>query len=269
MTIIVDDMAFDDELSTPRGHENLWSAVLLNAIEEAVHGISRSFAGNEHKRIRANIEAREYITVPNRGFNEVCHLAGVDPEAVRERVMKRLADAPTPEELALTKRREVKTVNTHAPCKPNPNTKRYSHNGREMTLAELSALSGVSPATIRHRLLCGWPVSRAIEKKDQRTRPNTPAKPDKPANTIKLYTHDGKTLTISQWAEVTGLPHRTIRSRLSLGWSLEDTLTKSRKHSNRTPGVVSNCPKEKGTGAGSTAQETPNISFSGNQNVSN
>lgn len=37
--------------------------------------------------------------------------------------------------------------------------------------------------------------------------------------------YDGKKLTISQWAEETGIGRKTIERRLNVGWSVEDALT--------------------------------------------
>lgn len=47
------------------------------------------------------------------------------------------------------------------------------------------------------------------------------------------FTHDGKTLSIAQWARETGLPYNTLRYRLLLGkTSVEDSLTLPIQHSN-------------------------------------
>ena len=40
-----------------------------------------------------------------------------------------------------------------------------------------------------------------------------------------LLSFNGKTMNIMSWAKETGLPKTTIRRRLSLGWSIEKTLT--------------------------------------------
>lgn len=46
-----------------------------------------------------------------------------------------------------------------------------------------------------------------------------------------LVEHDGKTMTISQWADESGLPYHTIRARLRMGWPPSEalTMTPSRK----------------------------------------
>lgn len=44
-------------------------------------------------------------------------------------------------------------------------------------------------------------------------------------STNKLLTHDGKTLTLSQWAETIGLNPRSLESRLVRGWPTEKALS--------------------------------------------
>ncbi len=82
----------------------------------------------------------------------------------------------------------------------------------------------------------------------------------------KTYTFDGKTLSITEWSAHTGLLATTIRSRLWKGWDIASALSLPvDRHGNRQhePGVVSDLSAFAGTGAGSTVQETPNITFSG------
>ncbi|MCZ7907749.1 hypothetical protein O9X94_00385 [Agrobacterium leguminum] len=100
----IEDISFDDELHVD-GQEILWRAVLMNAIDEAVRGPSMSVDKTAKIRIYHIEQARIYLTRPNRDFETVCALAGLDPDAVRERVTKQIAEAPSPEELAVTKRR--------------------------------------------------------------------------------------------------------------------------------------------------------------------
>ncbi|MBO0141598.1 hypothetical protein JZX87_10555 [Agrobacterium sp. Ap1] len=71
---------------------------------------------------------------------------------------------------------------------------------------------------------------------------------------------EGRSLPLSQWAVITGLKPATIHCRLNAGWSVADTLTTCL---HGTPGVSSDFMPVEGTGAGSTVQETPNITFSG------
>lgn len=42
----------------------------------------------------------------------------------------------------------------------------------------------------------------------------------------RVYEHNGKTLTLMQWAELTGIPYFTIRNRIDLlGWDIEKAVT--------------------------------------------
>ncbi len=102
----IDGMDFDDDLSAIDGRENLWREVLFLAIRDAVMGV-RIGARDRCDRARLTHEARNYILHYNRDFNEVCSLAGLDPEAVREHVAKQIAAAPTPEELAVVVHRPI------------------------------------------------------------------------------------------------------------------------------------------------------------------
>jgi hypothetical protein len=79
----------------------------------------------------------------------------------------------------------------------------------------------------------------------------------------KTYTFDGKSLTVPEWSRLTGLQPNTIGARLRKGWSIEDALTRPRSRCGKKPGVPFDFAPFEGTGAGSTAQESPNITFSG------
>lgn len=51
----------------------------------------------------------------------------------------------------------------------------------------------------------------------------------------RTLTHDGRTLTIAQWARATGLTVGTITRRVKLGWTACRTLTESPKRPGQTP----------------------------------
>jgi hypothetical protein len=85
------------------------------------------------------------------------------------------------------------------------------------------------------------------------------------ANAV-LHEAFGHKRTLNEWAAETGIATNTIRSRLKYGWTIENALTRTVQghKKQRRAGVVSNLSAFEGTGAGSTSQETPNITFSGN-----
>lgn len=57
---------------------------------------------------------------------------------------------------------------------------------------------------------------------------NRELKKDYKETNRKYYTYDGKTLSIKEWAKVTGIPVGTIVNRLRSGWSVERTLSSTK-----------------------------------------
>lgn len=49
-----------------------------------------------------------------------------------------------------------------------------------------------------------------------------------------MVEHAGKTMTIAQWADETGLPYHTIRARLRMGWPPSEALTLAQSKKRRT-----------------------------------
>lgn len=57
---------------------------------------------------------------------------------------------------------------------------------------------------------CRW----ATKKEQARNRRNT-----------KLITHNGRTASIPEWSEITGIPQQLIHTRIRRGWSDEDAIS--------------------------------------------
>jgi hypothetical protein len=93
---------YNEDIGAVDGRENLWRTVLALAIKEAVTG--EGTIGSRYERLTQINEARHYFSTPNDDLNTVCNLAGLDPEAVRERVNRQIASAPSADILAVTKR---------------------------------------------------------------------------------------------------------------------------------------------------------------------
>jgi hypothetical protein len=62
--------------------QTLWIAVLQRAIDDACSKPNTQITAAE---VQA---ARIWLTRPSRDFNDVCNLAGLDPEAVRDRARR-------------------------------------------------------------------------------------------------------------------------------------------------------------------------------------
>lgn len=98
---------------------------------------------------------------------------------------------------------------------------RNRRNNRYLTVGDVTKTvsawaeeSGLCSTTILNRINhLGWPVDKAV---------STPAD----AQEIKL-TYGGRTLTLKQWAEATGLPRKVLWQRHRAGWSADRIVTKS------------------------------------------
>lgn len=166
--------------------QNLWSEVLHLTVQDAMEG---STGGHDRRaKIKQTYGARAYLTTPNEDLNIVCTLADLDPVAVREAMIKRIAEAPTPEELV--------------------NSTRKRRGNREG----------------------------------------------------ELITHNGQTLSATAWADQIGISGTLFSQRLKKGWSMADIMTPPWVRPDRR-GVVSNFRGDPGTGGGTAAQETQNITF--------
>lgn len=251
---------YNDDLGTVDGPENLWRAVLMNAIAEASGKI---VSGGESPASRARIikEARDYVTIPNRDFDDVCVRTGLDPEAVREHVRKQLKQL-----------KQLEPID--APIvKANRRTPAVAHTigGRTMTTRQWAAHFGVSYNALNQQVFRLGSLEAAVARYDRvRKNANAPdrAQPTREHFDAKLITFNGETLTVDQWAARIGMNPKTLDCRLNR-WPVDRALTeplhghRSRHREHRTrPGVVINLHPLLGTGVGSTAQEIPEITFS-------
>ncbi|MBM3089253.1 hypothetical protein GFB56_00265 [Ensifer sp. T173] len=78
------------------------------------------------------------------------------------------------------------------------------------------------------------------------------------------HTVNGQTRTLIEWASIVGItPQALLHRRRKLGsMAAAIAFQPTGRWAKPAPGVVSNLPTSKGTGAGSTAQESPEITFS-------
>ncbi|SFH23171.1 hypothetical protein [Ensifer sp. OV372] len=131
----------------------------------------------------------------------------------------------------------------------------YEGRGEKHTLREWSEITGISMSTLNTRInLYDWSVERAVTEKIGHF-----------GRRGKEYTINGATRSLAHWAKDAGISTHAIHERLSRGWPIEAALTLPKGSARPTsdePGVVSDFAPSEGTGAGGTAQESPNITFS-------
>lgn len=123
--------------------------------------------------------------------------------------------------------------------------KLYTYNGQSKTLSEWAEIAGVSYQTFAQRIHSGMEFERAITmKKSERAQ---------------LHTINGEAKTLQQWADHAGVTYNTLSQRIHRGSTLAEAVAMP---AGRWRGVSLNLPPLMGTGAGSTAQEIPEITFS-------
>ncbi|EEE35719.1 conserved hypothetical protein [Rhodobacteraceae bacterium KLH11] len=166
-------------------------------------------------------------------------------------------NAPTPEELLKTNR-----------AKPQ---RTITYKGETLTIDEWSVATGIPATTIKGRIANGWNIQRVLTQPIQihTSRIDEQGRPKPRRKRGTRFTYSGKTHTVREWSKITGIDVATINYRLRKGWSPERALSEPISVSNSRkaqriegPGVVSNFGASKGTGGGTSAQDTSKITFS-------
>jgi hypothetical protein len=88
-------------------------------------------------------------------------------------------------------------------------------NGVRRTQADWARTTGINPITLGQRLRNGWPPEKAIVPPERSMNASSRG---------KLYSFQGKSLTIAQWGRETGVKEDTIAHRLRKGWAIEQAL---------------------------------------------
>ncbi|WP_020187106.1 hypothetical protein [Methylopila sp. 73B] len=110
-----------------------------------------------------------------------------------------------------------------------------THEGITQPVEEWALDYGIPSETIRKRIGRGWPVAEAIE-----IPVLTHGRPS------QRYRFDGRSLTVAEWAKLSGLSAFTLRSRLRLGWTIGRAVTER-------PQLTGKGPRKSGGGYQATS----------------
>lgn len=141
--------------------------MLLRALDDALIGPT-SDGESRTTRHRAILDARSFLARPSKDLTTVCALAGLDPEAVIDRMVARIAAAPSPEDLLDNRK-------AHRPPKPTrPEPERrvvavYTMNGQTHTRG-MAEIIGIDKHLIYTRLSNGWSVEEALTMSKEEAR---------------------------------------------------------------------------------------------------
>lgn len=98
------------------------------------------------------------------------------------------------------------------------------YRGELLTFRQISDKYGVSEITVRRRVKSGMPIDLAIE---------TPSASNHSGRPIKLFEHNGESLSIKDWAKKTSINPITLRRRMQEGLSLKEAIEKPVRQKSR------------------------------------
>lgn len=203
-------------LSALSSEQQLWRAVLSQAIADATS------KGNGREAREERGPAQDWLGKPSRHLAFVCDLAGVDMHRLIANVKESIATGKLPQRKEY--QRKAQTVRL------------LTLGNESLSVTQWAKRYNLPEPTLRNRLKRGIPLAEAIKPTVKRAKPQCPRlgnkpKPPKTQPTERIgkeawLEHRGERHTITQWARITGLSHRTIRSRLAYGWSIARALTR-------------------------------------------
>ena len=107
-----------------------------------------------------------------------------------------------------------------------PPLRQITYNRLTLSLSCWAEKTGLHTERIRNRLDAGWPPGQALGYED-RIKPPQPKRHVR-TSSAKRYEHDGKSLTIKEWAEELGLPVQTLYARKARGLPIDMIFTTNR-----------------------------------------
>ena len=129
----------------------LWLEVLHRAVLDArLEPESGAITPRQALEVR---DARHYLTTSSKDLAAVCTMADIDMVALIERMKLRIAGAA---DLVVVDRPKVD------PVRKLGRSVFYELEGKQLTVRQLSDLSGVSMSLICDRVRKGWPLEAAL-----------------------------------------------------------------------------------------------------------
>lgn len=123
---------------------DLWQEVLLRQIADA--RLDPAFWPVPEGAQNETAEARCYLTTPSKDLDTVCALAGVEMNALIDRMRKQLANVPLVQAVPVERK----------------GARLIEHNGQRHTAATWAKISAIPAYVIRARLRVGWSVADAL-----------------------------------------------------------------------------------------------------------
>ena len=145
--------------------------------------------------------------------------------------------------------------------------------GHTKAITEWALDYGITPGIIIGRLERGDTITDAITTPMKVGHPGQRLPPFYKQRTVTTggkHAFNGKSHTLREWADLLGIKYGTLCARIARLGSVDAAIDQGRSlrpRRGQAPGVSSNFVPSQGTGAGSTAQESAQIDFSGKANI--
>jgi hypothetical protein len=214
------------------GNEKLWAAVIQQALDDAT---------SQYLEPRIINEAREWFTIPNRNFVEVCEYAGMDFAKVRIAASKIIA------------RHDAFPVSINA-----KQPKYYEHESQNLTLRQWAEFKGMPARLLSNRLKNGWSFERTITTPCY-VKSTLPYSGKLQQGWAKTYECEGRTLSLNEWSAIKSVSYFVLYKRLHSGWTIERALNtpllpRNRKRPRPSKKSIHTAPNTK-AGVGQNLQE--------------
>lgn len=129
--------------------KQLWNAVIEQAITDATAPLSTRCDVRMDQ-----LRTREWLTKPSQDFEDVCALAGIEPDRVRAtaaQLIEAVSQQGSDRGL-LPKRARI------------PVRGLYHYAGRSLTIGQWAAATGIAYHLLYNRMSRGWSIERALTK---------------------------------------------------------------------------------------------------------
>lgn len=190
-----------------KSRRSMWNAVILNALNDTT-----GFVLGEHNvgvKERAKTKARNWFLEPNKDFEEVCYLAGQDPEYVRKNARIQIQ----------------KSDNTGTGSIKRQRCEYYEYKGEMLSPWKISKRLGFGHQYVEKKLKEGVQADEIEAPANKRT------------TNKNQITFNGETHSAEHWSKIYGISSTAIRDRIKLGWTIEAALTTPpMPHSERAKG---------------------------------
>ncbi|GKX34647.1 MAG: hypothetical protein MnENMB40S_22650 [Rhizobiaceae bacterium MnEN-MB40S] len=183
----------------------------FNRLDLAIQQRQPEHSATTRKKAKARTLTHEGKTLP---LAEWSQLTGISVPTLNYRLRQGF---PVEEVLDPMHRnnpaRQGKVPQAGEPLKCGPRATKLTYQGQTHTVAKWAEITGLKPSTIWHRIRKDLPIDEVLN-----SRINSGP------TAAKLYSYNGKSMTLKEWAKQTGVNYHTLRTRMQTGLTLPEAI---------------------------------------------